>query len=132
MLEATLLLIGVLVVVLVITGPILWHDWKEKKTHSNFIIAWKKRISDGKAYLSWLREKAYQESERCASILQREYQVKKVILYGSILDKDRFSENSDIDLAVEGLDGSEFFDATGRLIQESRFRIQLLPFWILI
>lgn len=100
---------------------------EQKQNYAPFIAAWKKRFSDQRKQREALRKEAYQEAKRCAEILRQEYGAKRVFLFGSVLDEDRFSERSDIDLAVEGLEGSSFFGAVGKLLQESKFNIGMVP-----
>ncbi|GER94580.1 DNA polymerase subunit beta [hot springs metagenome] len=74
-----------------------------------------------------LRHDAIKFTERLKEILIKEFPVKKVVLFGSILEKGCFDEDSDIDLAVEGLPKDAYFTAIARLIMESPFDIDLKP-----
>ena len=48
--------------------------------------------------------------------IAKKYRAKKVILFGSNLEKD--TEARDIDLAIEGIDDSHFFKFYGELIDK--------------
>ena len=61
-------------------------------------------------------------------ILVEKYHVKKIVLIGSCLNKDSFHFHSDIDLCVEGLEGSLYFQALGELlIMAGEFDVDLIP-----
>jgi predicted nucleotidyltransferase len=47
--------------------------------------------------------------------LVRDYDAERVYLFGSLLSDDRVHDRSDIDLAVEGLDGGLYFRALAEL-----------------
>lgn len=82
------------------------------------------------------REKALQEKRRSEAvkiaedlkdILVREFKVSRVILFGSVLKKNGFDADSDIDIAVEGLAKKSYFKAVARLMIESPFSVDLKP-----
>ncbi|HAK95998.1 MAG TPA: DNA polymerase subunit beta [Planctomycetes bacterium] len=62
-----------------------------------------------------------------ARLLVREFGAKRVWLFGSLAAGAGFRRNSDIDLAVEGLDPDDFFRAVGRSLGVSEFSIDLKP-----
>jgi len=95
--------------------------------YDSYIKAWKKRISEKQKERANLREKAYQEARALADILYTKYSAIDVYLFGSLLEKGRFNENSDIDLAVEGLSGSIFFEAAGELLLHTKFPFNFIP-----
>lgn len=91
-----------------------------------------KKYWDGLAYREKikrekLRKEALKASERLKKILTEEFQVKKVVLFGSILEEGCFDEFSDIDIAVEGLPKDEYFSALAKLMAETSFDIDLKP-----
>ena len=88
---------------------------------------WDERASHDKIAREKLRRQALKVSKRLGEILISDFHAKKVVLFGSILDKDGFREGSDIDMAVEGLPAELYFAALGRLIMESPFDIDLKP-----
>jgi len=83
----------------------------KKSQYNSYIKAWEKRIIEKRKECANLREQAEQEAQVLANILYTRYSATNVYLFGSLLEEERFNENSDIDLAVEGLPGSIFFDA---------------------
>ena len=99
---------------------------KEFPYHS-YIKAWEKRIIEKQKEREHLRKRAYQEAQALANILYAKYSATSVYLFGSLLERERFNENSDIDLAVEGLPGSIFFEAAGELLLHTRFPLNLIP-----
>lgn len=62
-----------------------------------------------------------------AKILAEEFPVKKAVLFGSALEKGSFKEDSDIDIAIEGLPKEAYFIALARLMMESPFEVDLKP-----
>jgi len=61
-----------------------------------------------------------------AERLGKHYGADKVLLFGSVLDGDRFHEGSDIDLAVCGLRPGTFFAVWNKLEETSSFRVDLV------
>lgn len=61
-------------------------------------------------------------------ILRDKYSAKKIVLIGSCLKEDHFHLRSDIDLCVEGLPNSLYFQALGELLIEAgEFSVDLIP-----
>lgn len=52
---------------------------------------------------------------RAVSTLKKQFGVKKVVLFGSIIHSGLFHSRSDIDIAVWGLKGREYYRAVGVL-----------------
>jgi predicted nucleotidyltransferase len=73
------------------------------------------------------RKAALQCVNLLRDILIRQFGVKKIFIFGSILIEGGFNEQSDIDIAVEGLPGELYFTALAALIKESRWYIDLKP-----
>ncbi|MFQ5813160.1 MAG: nucleotidyltransferase family protein [Anaerolineae bacterium] len=57
------------------------------------------------------KEQALEAAEACIRLLKERFGARRVILFGSIAGQGIWHERSDIDLAVEGLAGSDFFPA---------------------
>ena len=78
-----------------------------------YIEAARKRLAQPKLSLAeqQQREKLLKRVRDAAKQLKSQFGVKRVILFGSLADKDWFVPNSDIDLAVEGLPVSDFWSA---------------------
>lgn len=87
--------------------------------------------------LSSLREKTIQEIKEALRRLSKEFSFKRAILFGSIIE-GRFKEDSDIDIAFEGLKDEDFFRVMARLseflgrdvdilcLEDSRLREKIL------
>lgn len=88
---------------------------------------WDKKAVRDKMAGEKLRLEAERISERLKEILVREFRVKKVVLFGSVLCRGCFKEDSDIDIAVEGLPRHMYFAAAARLMMESPFFVDLKP-----
>lgn len=86
---------------------------------------WQKRWKENDRDNERLRSQALAYAQELAAVLADQYSVKRVILFGSALEKGRFNHRSDIDLAVEGLIPYDFFHALGCLMNKSTFPIDL-------
>ena len=58
---------------------------------------------------------AWEVAQRAAVLLKSRFDVQRVILFGSLARRDRFHQRSDIDLAVEGIEGRDFWRAWSAL-----------------
>jgi predicted nucleotidyltransferase len=71
---------------------------------------------------------AQNTARRLIAILKRRYRVRKVVLVGSLNEKDRFGRHSDIDLCVEGIPPKKYFQVVGELLLEAdEFDVDLVP-----
>jgi predicted nucleotidyltransferase len=60
-------------------------------------------------------------------LLRREYHVKRIAVFGSLVRSELFHPTSDIDLVVWGLDEKQYYRAAGRLlVLDPAFEIDLL------
>jgi len=57
------------------------------------------------------REELLGKAREAASLLKTRFGAKRVVLFGSLAHQAWFSPESDLDLAVEGLQGSDYWDA---------------------
>ena len=73
-----------------------------------YIDYWRDRQMKERQYHKKLADQARQDVERIVAFLVQAYGVQRIILFGS-LARDRFVEESDIDLAVEGLKPANYF-----------------------
>ena len=55
-----------------------------------------------------------------------EFNVEKVVLFGSLIDKEKFTESSDIDIGLIGLDKNDFFKLYSRLTDRIPWPIDLV------
>ncbi|RCW58650.1 nucleotidyltransferase family protein [Halanaerobium sp. ST460_2HS_T2] len=62
-------------------------------------------------------------------MLKEKYNVEKVVLFGSVLNEDKFHLHSDVDLAVFGLKDELFFKAYAEVMNIlSGFEVDLLDY----
>ncbi|PSN20156.1 hypothetical protein C7271_03630 [filamentous cyanobacterium CCP5] len=61
-----------------------------------------------------------------ATCLRREFGATRIIVFGSLLS-DRFGDDSDIDLAVEGIPKERYFEAVARVNEFSDRWVDLKP-----
>ena len=72
-------------------------------------------------------ELAWNDTKKIASILKEKYGAEKVIVFGSLLKKNKFHKRSDIDLAVKGIEDHIFYEAYGKIIGEyTDFEVDLI------
>ncbi len=72
------------------------------------------------------RKLALEEAKKMAVFLKDDFQADKVILFGSVLEKERFGLSSDIDLAVTGISDQLFYRAYGKWIDKDLIEIEKL------
>ena len=66
-------------------------------------------------------------AKEAAEILKNEFQVQRVVLFGSMTDWQTTHANSDLDLAVWGLSDDDLYAAVGRLLAlDNRLKIDLV------
>ena len=56
----------------------------------------------------------------------KEFNVEKIVLFGSITDKERFTEHSDIDIGITGVKAEDFFKLYSRLSEGIDWAIDLI------
>ena len=59
------------------------------------------------------RERAWQLARQTAELLKRDYDVQRVVVFGSLIQSDRFTQRSDVDLAAWGLTSANWLRAIG-------------------
>ena len=70
---------------------------------------------------------AWKDTKKISKILKEKYKAEKVIIFGSLLDKNRFHKRSDIDIAVKGIDDGLFYEAYGEIIgKHTDFKVDLI------
>jgi predicted nucleotidyltransferase len=60
-------------------------------------------------------DQAWEVARLAASLLRSEFQVARIVAFGSLTQESLFHLRSDVDLAVWGLDERNYFRAVGRL-----------------
>jgi predicted nucleotidyltransferase len=74
-------------------------------------------------------KRAQEIAHRATLILKDQFGVKKVVLFGSVLQPHLFHIHSDIDLAVWDLTGRAYFQAVGVLQSlDPEYKIDLISF----
>jgi predicted nucleotidyltransferase len=59
------------------------------------------------------RERAWKVARRAAALLKEEFGAEKVVVFGSLLYPERFTERSDVDIAAYGIKPTDTFKAVG-------------------
>ncbi|RMF29247.1 MAG: nucleotidyltransferase domain-containing protein [Chloroflexi bacterium] len=96
------------------------------REEGRFASEWVRRREERRRRLQALAAEARADLAAIIEVLTRQYGVRRVILFGS-LRKGRFVEESDIDLAVEGLRRADFYEALGAVNRLSRWWVDLKP-----
>jgi len=76
-----------------------------------YVEAWRERVSSQESKRQMQAQHLREVAQVCAQRLVRDFGVSKVYLFGSLLDDELVHDRSDIDLAVEGLEGKLYFKA---------------------
>lgn len=93
-----------------------------------YVAYWKQRGANQVKVDVDMRDRAMREARRLATVLAQDYGAKKVYLLGSLAKRERpFTATSDIDLAVDGLASSRFYEALGDLLTRTAFTVDLKP-----
>ncbi len=70
---------------------------------------------------------AWKIARQGAEVLRTRFQAEKVVVFGSLLNRSRFHERSDIDLAAWGVSEREYLRALGSLLDlTAEFSIDLV------
>lgn len=77
---------------------------------------WAKRAQQKKVIQQDRFDRAWQVAHMGAEMLRKEFGVDKVWVFGSLLHPERFDSHSDIDLAVESIEDTEFYRAVSLLL----------------
>ncbi|WP_338826119.1 nucleotidyltransferase family protein [Neomoorella thermoacetica] len=72
-------------------------------------------------------KEAWQVATRAAAILKERYGAQKVVAFGSLVDRSRFTRWSDVDLAAWGIPYDRFYAAVGAVTGLSeKFKVDLV------
>ena len=82
------------------------------------------REAEAQRQLQGRLNEAWRVAKQASELLKTDFQAAKVIVFGSLVHRDWFSNTSDIDLAVEGVSTWDYLAAVAQL-QDLRFVIQL-------
>jgi predicted nucleotidyltransferase len=72
------------------------------------------------------QEVAWEAARLVATLLRARFAADKVIAFGSLVHPGHFSDRSDIDLAVSGIQPADFFKAWAAAAQASPFELDLV------
>lgn len=89
---------------------------------------WKKRLASIEKNRQDLQEKALADAVKVAAYLRKKYGCNEIYLIGSVLEKDRFSERSDIDLVVKCLPAESFFHILAEIRDITPFSVDIIPY----
>ena len=91
--------------------------------------ALKTRMTTARSAADSRLKKAREVAGRAALLLKKEFGIRKVVVFGSLVQPDLYHLRSDIDLAVWGLKGRDYFRAVGILQSlDPGFEIDLIAF----
>jgi uncharacterized protein len=96
------------------------------KDYSRYKAAYEKRLKQEERKREASALKAARAAKKVASMLARAYGVKKVVLFGSVIDGS-FNEASDIDLVVEGLEKGKYIEALVEAERRAGFPVDIKP-----
>ena len=109
---------------------------KRKKTDSVLLFSmqntdpyldyWRNQQKQQQAHNQYLAQQARKNLETIIQYLIQAFPIKKIILFGSLV-KNKFTEASDIDLAVEGIPPAVYFQALAQVNALSDRWIDLKP-----
>ncbi len=95
-----------------------------------YIEGWRRRADQARRRMEEQAREAFAAAKRLAGMLAAEPGVRRVWLYESLAGYfkgyRRFEEDSDIDLAVEGLSPKEYFPVLARLNRELERNVDLI------
>ncbi len=89
-------------------------------------LAARRREKKRKAEIAARLESAWEVAREAAEILKNEFNAKRVVAFGSLVQSERFHLMSDIDIAV--WDVRHYFRAVARLLDiDPSFEVNLVP-----
>ncbi len=86
----------------------------------------KNKIKIEEAKKERLFKKLNEQARNTARLLGEKYKLEKVFLFGSIVNKDKFSLNSDVDFAVKVLKSEKFLEAWGFVEERLNHKFDLV------
>jgi predicted nucleotidyltransferase len=96
----------------------------------DYVAGWRRRLNADEERLNIRAQEAASAAQKCAQVLYENYGARKVYLFGSLNEPERFHEKSDIDLVVEGLPPHLYFKALAELwrLLPPGMELDLIPF----
>jgi predicted nucleotidyltransferase len=99
------------------------EEWKMYRP----IPAILQRQSASRSQVECLRKRALRVARRAVTLLRKEFDAKKVVLFGSLAIQESFTLWSDIDLAVFGVPADRFYAAVAAITGLSaEFKVDLI------
>jgi len=80
-----------------------------------YVEAWRERLAKQQGEQRMRVQELRQVARTCARRLVQDFGASKVYLFGSLVEEELVHDRSDIDLAVEGLEGRLYFKALREL-----------------
>lgn len=72
------------------------------------------------------QQQGWQVARQAAQLLKQEYGATKVMLFGSMVNRQRIHAASDVDLTVQGLPDNRYLEAVAALLDLSEFAVDLV------
>ena len=86
----------------------------------------KKRLASQEK-LALRHQRALNDFQQIVDMIVNKYKPKKIYQWGSLLNKDQFSEISDIDIAVEGMpDAQSYFNMLADAVKLTSFPLDIV------
>ena len=92
-----------------------------------YIATARQRQQQRQTQLQQRRQQGLTLAGVAAEILKHDFDVSRVVVFGSVLSDQTFHETSDLDLAVWGLPPERYLSAVAKLLNLSGFSIDLVP-----
>jgi len=89
---------------------------------------WHKAFLEREAEREKLRIYILEQINKALTTLEKKYHWDKVYLFGSAAQKGKFRENSDIDIAIEGLNSFDHYAFTGDISDFLNMRVDVVLF----
>ena len=95
--------------------------------HAQTVAFLRRREADRQRELDERFRTAWEEFHRIVEMIAAEFAPRRIWQWGSLLHRDRFSERSDIDIALEGLGAAErLFRVYARAEEMSTFPLDIV------
>jgi predicted nucleotidyltransferase len=96
----------------------------------DYVAGWRRRLIADKVRRNMRAQEAASAAQKCAQVLYENYGARKVYLFGSLNEPERFHDKSDIDLVVDGLPPRLYFKALAELwrLLPPGMQLDLIPF----
>jgi predicted nucleotidyltransferase len=92
-----------------------------------YLVYARQRKRDHQQQMYQRQRSGISQAKRAAALLKQEFGVKQVFLFGSLLSPEFVHPDSDIDLAVWGLDRDRYYEAVGTLLCKVKgFNVDLI------